>query len=561
MEPFELVARLTARLASTARLDEFVDTVVHEIVELGFGAVWMAVFDEQTGKLSTLKAIIDGVDTTHATPKIVALDTRQPLGHGFRERRMINITDPDSLHILERDDESVPPTRLALSRPSYDHLRGRPFACGPLLGSDGQPVGALTLSSYRGNQPIPDAVVSHGLLRVFMDYLGIAMDRALHAARVERLHASLVEAQAAIVRDAPIKAVGELAEFATHDLNNLSQIALGAISAGRRSPADAFERLPEIERANRAIADIVARLLRNAGGPSSRTETAKLPQIVDDVLKLVAASLREQSIKVDVDLPAVPLVLCDAVLVVQVVLNLLLNARDALGLVAPDRRRIAIRVHDDGGAICLVVADTGPGIAPQVLARLFEPLFSTKGGTHLGLGLAGARAALQHVGGRLEGRNAPTGGAVFELTLVAAPPSTPDDSAQPGPHPTNPKETRSARILAIDDDPDIVGYIRTYLEPHGYQVSTATGSAQAIEAATSQAFDLILCDISMPKQSGLEVCRFLRQGDYRGKFVLMTGWDTQGVSPEHRAAGCDALIKKPFGATALIGMIQSLLDS
>jgi signal transduction histidine kinase/CheY-like chemotaxis protein len=558
--PFDLLARLTARLASTARLDEFADAVLQEIVGLGFGVVWMAVLDEQTGALSVLRSVADGVDTTLRMPKIVALDTRQPLGHGFRERRIINITDPDSLHILERDDEAVPPDKMALHRASFDRLRGHPFACGPLLGSGAQPVGALALSSYHGNQPIPDAVFSHGPLRVVMDHLGIAMDRALHAVRAERLNASLLEAQEAMSRDARIKAVGELAAAIAHDLNNLSGIALLAIDAGSRAPADAFDALPRIARANRAIGDLVARLQRISRAPSSQAETAKLPQIVDDILVMVAPILREQSIEVDFDLPAAPPVLCDAVLVHQVVLNLLLNAHDALCQIPSDRRRIAIRLRAEAGSVRLVVTDTGPGIAPQVLARLFEPYVTTKGSAHLGLGLAAARASLQQFGGRLEAHNAPTGGAVFEVTLVAAPSGAPDGSVTP--HlPTATKATTGARILAVDDDADVVYVVRVSLEQHGYEVSTATSSARAIEAATARAFDLVLCDIGMPKQSGIDVCRILRKGGYRGKFVLMTGWDSQVLSAEQRAAGCDALMKKPFGAMELIDVIHAQLVS
>jgi len=561
MGSFELLAGLTARLASTARLDDIVDTVLPEIVGLGFGAVSVAVLDEQTGNLTTLKDVIDGVDLPRAPPDSFTPDLRQPLGHAFRERRMINITAPDSLYIIERDSDTVPPGMLALPRALYDRMRGHPFACGPVLGSRGQPVGALGLASYRGQQPIPGAVLSQGLLRVLIDHLGIAMERALHLARLERLNASLVKAQAAIAGDARIKAVGELAAAVAHDLNNLSGIALLAASVGLRSPAEAFEVLPRIERANRAIGDLVARLQRVARPPSGEAETANLPQIIDDIVIMVKPILREQSIEVEVDAAAVPPVRCDAVLVHQVVLNLLINAHDALAATPPDRRRIAILVRDRDGVVRLTVSDSGPGIAPEVLARLFQPFVTTKPNAHLGLGLAAAHSSLKHFGAQIEGRNAPGGGAVFEVALVAAPPGTPDPAPPSRRPPAVAERTRRARILAVDDDPDVVYIIRAYLEPLGYEVSTATESAQAIDAATSQAFDLVLCDIGMPKLSGLDVCRQLRANGYTGKLVLMTGWDTETLSSDERAAECDRLIKKPFFGTELIHEIDSLLAS
>jgi len=543
MGAFDLLAGLTARLASTGRLDELVDAVLHEIGVLGFGTIWIARLDEETGKLSTLKDIVDGVELTREAPELVALDLRQPLGHGFREGRMINVTDPTSLHILEREDDLGPPDKLAVSRAAYDRLRGRPFACGPLLGSDGQPVGALSLSSYRGDRPIPETVLSQGLLRAFMDHLSIAMERARHAARASRL-----EADAMVV---------------AHDLNNHSAIAVLAVDVGSRSPADAFEMLPSIRRTQQAIGDLVARLQRIARSRGSAAGTANLQQIVEDVLIMAAPILREPSITVDADLPAVPLVRGDAVVVHQVVVNLLVNARDALVQVPPERRRIQVRLRDDGGVVRLVVADTGPGIAPEVLARLFERFITTKREAHHGLGLASAQAALEEFGGRIEGRNAPTGGAVFEVTLVAAPSPASGEPARSGPgEPAEPalpltEKPRYARILAVDDDSDVVYFIRAYLEPLGYEVVTATDAGQAIAAAKAQVFDLVLCDLGMPKHSGLDVCRSLREASYRGKLVLMTGWDIATLRTEQRE--CDMLLKKPFQGTDLIHVIDTLL--
>jgi signal transduction histidine kinase/CheY-like chemotaxis protein len=552
----ELLAGVTARLASTARLDEIVDTVLNEIVGLGFGAVWVARLDEQPGVLVSLKSVVDGVDFTAQMPRIAVLDMRQPVGHGFRERRMVNITDPDSLHILEHDDDDVPPGRMALPRAVYNQLRGHPFACGPLFGSRGQPVGAFGVSSYRGKQPIPDDLLTQGVVRTFMDHLGLAMERAVH---VEQLQASLVKAQAAIVNDARIKAVGELASAVAHDLNNLTGIALLAASVGMRSPADAVDMLPRIERANRAIGDLVARLQRLARAPTAEADAANLQQTVEDILIMVKPMLRERSIEVDAVLPAVPAVRCDPVLVHQVVLNLVMNAHDALDAMPADQRRIRIELRDDDGVVHVTVGDTGPGIAPEVLAQLFRPFLTTKRDAHLGLGLAAARAALHHFGANIEGRNAPAGGAVFEVSLVAAPPGTVPGKPLHPPHPPEQPSPRRARILAIDDDPDVVYIIRAYLEPHGHAVATAITSAEALEIAGGQAFDLVLCDIGMPKQNGIDVCRTLRDTGYRGKLVLMTGWDNYELSDEQRALSFDTMIKKPFLGADLLAMIQNVL--
>jgi CheY-like chemotaxis protein len=129
-------------------------------------------------------------------------------------------------------------------------------------------------------------------------------------------------------------------------------------------------------------------------------------------------------------------------------------------------------------------------------------------------------------------------------------------------HPPRPPEQpspRRARILAIDDDPDVVYIIRAYLEPHGHAVATATTSEEALETARVQPFDLVLCDIGMPKQNGIDVCRSLRDTGYPGKLVLMTGWDNYELSAEQRAVSFDSVIKKPFLGADLLAMLDRVL--
>ncbi|HWM86853.1 MAG TPA: hypothetical protein VNO33_13465, partial [Kofleriaceae bacterium] len=111
---FELLAKLTARLASTSRLDHIAGPIVDQIAALGFGMVWVARLDENGRRLLTIKEVIDGTDTTSRAPEVM-LDMRRPIGHGFRNRRMVIIQDPDTLYILDEDSEPIPPGVLALN--------------------------------------------------------------------------------------------------------------------------------------------------------------------------------------------------------------------------------------------------------------------------------------------------------------------------------------------------------------------------------------------------------------------------------------------------------------
>lgn len=554
------MAGLTARLASTAKLDEIVDTVLVEIQHLGFAAVWMAVLDEASGHLLTIKEVIDGVDTTHEMPRIFMLDVRQPIGHGFRDRRMINITDPDSLFIIDDDSVPIPPGRLALPRIIYEHLRGHPFACGPLLGSRGQPVGALGLSSYQGRQPIPDVVLEEGLLHAFMNHLGIAMERASNIARLERLNCELLEAHAAIANSARIKAVGELAAAVAHDLNNLSGIAVLAAGAGRQSPEAAFEMLPRIERANRTIGELVDRLqrvARDAHPSNERRDESCIKLIVEDILAMLSPLLRERSIALELDLQPTKIARADPSFVRQLLLNLILNAQDALDTVTTRERRLRIALHGEGETIRLEVSDNGPGIADEVLSRLFEPFVTTKQGSHAGIGLAAAAGSLKHFGGNITGRNRTTGGAVFDVTFQAV--ASPHTEPQAPPPPAASLGSRRGSILAIDDDADILFVVRAYLDSVGYDVLTTMDADEALRLVPERDFDLVLCDVGMPKRNGLDVCELMRESGYRGKIVLMTGWDAGRVQVDRRSQNCDEVLKKPFLGSELVQLIDTIL--
>jgi signal transduction histidine kinase len=488
------------------------------------------------------------------------LDVRQPVGHGFRDRRMINITDPDSLFIIDDDSVPIPDGRLALPRIIYEHLRGHPFACGPLLGSRGQPVGALGLSSYQGRQPIPDALFEEGLLHAFMNHLGIAMERASHVARLERLNTELLEAHAAIANSARIKAVGELAAAVAHDLNNLSGIAVLAAGAGRQSPEAAFEMLPRIERANRTIGELVDRLQRVARDAHPSTEhhdESCVKLIVEDILAMLSPLLRERSIALELDLQPTRMARADPSFVRQLLLNLILNAQDALDEVATRERRLRIALRGEGDTIRLEVSDNGPGIADEVLTRLFEPFVTTKQGSHAGIGLAAAAGSLKHFGGNITGRNRTSGGAVFDVTFQAI--ASPHTEALLPVATAATAGSRRGSILAIDDDADILFVVRAYLDSVGYEVHTTMDAEEALRLVPERAFDLVLCDVGMPKRNGLDVCTSMRESGYRGKIVLMTGWDAGRVQIDSRSQSCDQVLKKPFLGSELVQLIDTIL--
>jgi signal transduction histidine kinase len=553
---FGLLARMTTRLASMAVLDDIAALVSDEIAALGFAAIWIAVLDEPTGHLVTVRELIDGRDTTQEMPRISILDMRQPIGHGFRERRMINVQHPETLLIIEEHPEGIPPGAMALPRVIFDHLRGHPFACGPLLGSRGQPVGALGLSSYRGCEPLPDELFEDGLLRAFMSHLGIAMERALVLQRLERLNSDLVRTQNLLAQESRMRAVGELASAVAHDLNNLSGIVLMSLGSIGAADPDAVQSISRAERANQAIGELSRRLQRIArSGADPRTGPVDLKQLVEDIVVLVKPLCREDAIRLVFSAPEGPSVVQgEQTMVRQAVMNVVLNAREAVRTVAPERRAIDVVISAVGDSICLDVRDQGPGIPSELGKDIFKPFITSKEG-HAGLGLATVQSSMKHFGGRVELLEQPGGGACFRLTFNAS------LEASAGHTDIETRRARHLRILVVDDEPEFVAVVRDALIQSGHEVAAADDGDQAMSRVAADDFDVILMDLGLPKRNGLEVIRAMRGEGISSKIVLMTGWDGEAVSADPRVSFCDTLLQKPFRRRELDGVLSSLFKN
>jgi signal transduction histidine kinase len=556
-EAFHLLARMTSRLASMADLDDIATLVSDEIAALGFGAIWIAVLDEPTGHLITVRELIDGRDTTQEMPRISILDMRQPIGHGFRERRMINIQRPESLLIIEDHPEGIPPDEMALPRVIFEHLRGHPFACGPLLGSRNQPVGALGLSSYQGCQPLPDELFEDGLLRAFMSHLGIAMERARFLQRLEHLNSDLVRTQNLLVQESRMRAVGELASAVAHDLNNLSGIVVMALSAVNGIDAQNQQTISRAERANQAIGELSRRLQRIArNGSDPKAGAVDLRQLVDDIVVLIRPICREDGIRLSLSAPNEPVIVQgDQTMVRQAAMNLVLNARDAVKTVAAERRAIDIAITSGGGEVQLEVKDQGTGVPADLTEQIFHPFVTTKEG-HAGLGLATVQSSMKHFGGRVEIVDQPDGrGACFRLTFNAS------LSLHAGTAEVEAPRPKRLRILVVDDEPEFVAVVRETLLQDGHEVVGADNGDDALSKVAHERFDLILMDLGLPRRNGLEVVRAMRGEGISSKIVLMTGWDGEAVGADPRVTFCDTVLQKPFRRRELEGVLSTLFPN
>jgi CheY-like chemotaxis protein/anti-sigma regulatory factor (Ser/Thr protein kinase) len=237
----------------------------------------------------------------------------------------------------------------------------------------------------------------------------------------------------------------------------------------------------------------------------------------------------------------------------EVMTNLILNAFDAM----PDGGTLSISTGlAPGGDVLVTVADTGVGMSDAVSRRIFEPFFSTKGEAGSGLGLAMAYSIVKRHGGDIRVESAPGRGATFTLTFPPGTPSRPSAMARPAPASVR----RHARVLVVDDDPQVLATFEDLLESFGHATTAASTGAAGLEAYARERFDVVVADVGMPVVSGWEFAERLRAVDPRVALVFVTGWGLR----EEDTARLDALgvkhcLYKPVKPAELDAAIQAIL--
>jgi CheY-like chemotaxis protein len=271
----------------------------------------------------------------------------------------------------------------------------------------------------------------------------------------------------------------------------------------------------------------------------------------------------ERSIVIDVSRAGAPLaVIGEAGALEQMLLNILLNARDALESVPKPDRAIRIglgflRSADAAGRVTdwvrVRISDNGSGMTEEVRGRIFEPFFTTKGvGMGSGLGLATAYAIVTDHGGRLSCESRIGVGTTFSVLLPAT-----RDLPQPASIPERRNWAGKETILVIDDERLVRRAVRSVLEPHGYEVREAADGSSGLEVFQRERarIDLVLLDLSMPGIPGEAVLSTLLREQPTTRVVLFTGYQ-----PPTTPRGAAAVLQKPFELEELLRVVRAVCD-
>jgi len=379
-----------------------------------------------------------------------------------------------------------------------------------------------------------------------------------------------------------MEAIGHLTGGIAHDFNNILQGILGNLAlAAERQAELADARLGRyLERAQHSAQrarELIGQMLTFSRGQRGARRPVAMSDLVRDACKLLRSTL-PSTIDLRLSLEeAMPAMEVDPVQVEQVVLNLCINARDAMGgtgairigLKPPARIQAvcaSCRQKVNGRFVELYVRDTGPGIPPQVMDRMFEPFFSTKEtGRGSGMGLSLAHGIVHEHGGHILVDSLANERTKFRVLLPA--PESGAAEAAPADDPTQPpvraRARLSGRVLVADDEEVIREFMAELLGSWGLEVTVCPDGAAARDAvqADPQHYDLVITDQTMPQLTGIELARELARLRPGLPVILYTGY-AEDLSPrELREAGIAKLMRKPIEPAQFFPLLAGLLPA
>ena len=499
---------------------------------------------------TTLSSIGDAVLTTDASEKVTFMNPVAQTLTGFTSQEAVGRKVGEVFRIVsEHDGEPVEsPVSKVLQQRSVVALANHTALIG---------AGGVRRPIADSGAPILDADGQlYGAVLVFRD---MTTERAL---RAQLEHSQRLDA------------LGKLAGSVAHDFNNLltaisggAQLAQISLPPGHRAQD---ELAIVLDAAHRAV-DVTHQLLAFSRRQVMRLEAIDLNATVQGSLGLLQRLIGTNvEVRTDLD-PAVRLVLVDSVQCQQMLLNLAINAGDAMPeggtLTLATRSVTAESAQADppiapGDYTRLRVSDTGVGMDAQTLARAFEPFFTTKAmGRGTGLGLATVYGIVEQSQGAIRVRSAPGAGTTFDVFLPAT--QAAQRAAAPNARPKPERGAAAARVLVVEDDELVRNLAARLLTLDGYQILEA-GSADQALALTERgeaAIDLLLTDVLMPGMSGVELAQKLRERFPGLPIVFMSGYATELLAKQGLRPDSGGFVAKPFSTDALRTAVREALDA
>ena len=365
-----------------------------------------------------------------------------------------------------------------------------------------------------------------------------------------------------------MEAIGQLAGGVAHDFNNLLTVigGYGEIARRRIGAGPGGNELLEVERAAERATQLTKQLLAF----SRQQVLDPVPLNLGEVASGLAPMLR-RLIGEDIEVAmltddALPSVLADRAQIEQVLINLAVNARDAMptgGTLTIEARGTSLGERgtiEAGDYVCLTVTDTGVGMTPETMSRAFDPFFTTKEvGQGTGLGLATVHGIVTQSGGHINVYSEPALGTSFKIYLPVTGGAA--EASDGGDGNELERLAGSETILLCEDEEGVRHLIEYILTGHGYRVLSTGGPHEAVERAIDHGagIDALVSDVIMPDMSGPELARRLEPVLPGLRTLFVSGYTAETVRGRGRLPAGSAFLEKPFDQLSLLRAVRSLL--
>jgi len=380
------------------------------------------------------------------------------------------------------------------------------------------------------------------------------------------------ELEAQFQRAQRLQSIGRLAGGVAHDLNNILGAMMMLLPTLREAIDDreSLALLDILESSTQRGADVVKRILMFSRGVAEKKAPVQSRQLLNDFARIVDETF-PKSITLQTSIERdLWLVQADAAQLLQVLMNLCVNARDAMpkgGILTLAARNVRVSEVPKGGIytakpgayVCWRVSDTGSGIPPEYLARIFDPFFTTKEiGKGTGLGLFSVQKIIRSHGGFIEVESALGTGTDIFVYLPASVEVSLELRNVPAAIPPG----RGESILLVDDEEGVRSLYQKAFEKSGYRVLVAAEGRQALEIfrKSHSEINAVMTDIMMPRMDGVTLVEKLRKIRPEMKVIATTGLASDPLVTAAGGLGLNALLQKPFTLPTLLRTVRNVLD-
>lgn len=372
-----------------------------------------------------------------------------------------------------------------------------------------------------------------------------------------------------------MESIGTLAGGIAHDFNNILAIIMGHTHILMQGNPELIQKANSVETIHRAVqrgTRLVSQILTFARRSEVVFEPVNLNHLIEDLHRMLAETFPKMidfAIRLD---PALPVTIADSNQVHQALLNLCVNARDAMpggGTLTIESqlvRGIFLRErHPDATEhlyACIRVSDTGTGMSPEVLRRMFEPFFTTKGiGKGTGLGLAVVYGVIKSHKGFVDVESEVGKGTTFTLYLPIR--RHGNEAEERADEDAVTQAHERGTILVVEDEEMLLELVRDVLASEGYTVLSARDGLEAVDiyAQTHKDVDLVLADLGLPKIDGWELFQRMRDINPAVRVIFASGYSDNGLREKLVNAGAVDLVQKPYMSDEILNRVRELLGS